>query len=189
MALQPGCANINHGKKRPAETDPDHDQPLTKRFSHLHLNSLAYHHDTSDRQRLATSSQGEKMILDDTKHTLYIHDLERELAEVEILDNQLTILPALADTLSTVPRMLVTEDSARCTELVLYTEPVSLTVPRGIDDVQKALIATRERARQAHKEHFNSPSETRVATRFGVKSTIDNNQVCFGETMEIDVNN
>ena len=33
---------VYHGKKRPAESDPDGDQPLIKRFGRLHI-GMSYH--------------------------------------------------------------------------------------------------------------------------------------------------
>ncbi|KAE8411878.1 hypothetical protein BDV36DRAFT_288335 [Aspergillus pseudocaelatus] len=128
MAQHPD-AGVYHGKKRPAESDPDGDQPLAKRFGRLHI------------------ALNDMMILDDTKHTVYIHDLEREIAETELPNDPITFLPGIGESLRAIPRFVVTEAKPMCNELVLYREPASLTVPKERDTVRKALIETRERAR------------------------------------------
>ncbi|PYI16160.1 hypothetical protein BO99DRAFT_405285 [Aspergillus violaceofuscus CBS 115571] len=188
MALQPGCVGNYRGKKRPAETDPDNDQPLTKKFSHLQLTPLTFQDDTFGRKKLATSNHGDRMMLDDTNHTIYIHDLDMELQDLETLGNEVTILSGVVDRLSTVPRMLVADDQAHCTELVLYSEPVPLTAPKGSDNVRKALAATRERARQVHHmKHGSLDPNQSVVLDLGCDGNTD--QMCPSERMEIDTNN
>ncbi|OJJ94588.1 hypothetical protein ASPACDRAFT_1877595 [Aspergillus aculeatus ATCC 16872] len=191
MALQPGCVGNYRGKKRPAETDPDNDQPLTKKFSHLQLTPLTFQDDTLGRPKLATSHQGDRMMLDDTNHTIYIHDLDMELQDLETLDNEVTILSGVVDTLSTVPRMLVADDQAHCTELVLYSEPVPLTAPKENDNVRKALVATRERARQIHhmKHGSSHPHQSIVPNLVAGRCDGITYPMCFNERMEIDTNN
>ncbi|KAB8267387.1 hypothetical protein BDV30DRAFT_220293 [Aspergillus minisclerotigenes] len=93
------------------------------------------------------SALDDMMILDDTKHTVYIHDLEREIAETELPSDSITFLPGIGENLRAIPRFVVTEAKPICNELVLYREPASLTVPKERDTVRKALIETRERAR------------------------------------------
>lgn len=85
------------------------------------------------------------MMLDDTKHTTYIHDLDRELADIDSTDRDLVILP-LAAKLISVPDSVLSAP-AQSKELVLYTEPSSLTVPKERDSVRKAIIESRARAR------------------------------------------
>lgn len=104
--------------------------------------------------------QSDSMMLDDTKHTTYIHDLDRELADIESADRGLVILPLAAKLISVPDSVLST--SAQTKELVLYTEPSSLTVPKERDSVRKAIIESRARARakaQAASGH-QSPSRS-----------------------------
>jgi hypothetical protein len=99
------------------------------------------------------------MILDDTKHTTYIHDLDRELADLDLPEGDLVILPLAAKMIS-VPESVLSHPS-QGRELVLYTEPSSLTVPKEQDSVRKAIIESRARARaraQAASNHQSSPS-------------------------------
>jgi hypothetical protein len=99
------------------------------------------------------------MMLDDTKHTTYIHDLDRELADIDPPEGGLVILPLAANMISVPESVLSTPSQGR--ELVLYAEPSSLTVPKEHDSVRKAIIESRARARataQATSSHQSSPS-------------------------------
>ncbi|RDW81815.1 uncharacterized protein DSM5745_05372 [Aspergillus mulundensis] len=146
-----------HGRKRPADGELD-GQPLTKKFGQLQIGPLATLHLLSGRseqaRRLPNTLQrhNDAMLLDDTATTLYIHDLEQELAEAEALEGALTILPGLEGRLS-MTKMLVADNSkSPCNEIVLYREPESLSIPKDKDQVRRALIETRERARSGlHK--------------------------------------
>jgi hypothetical protein len=96
------------------------------------------------------------MMLDDTKHTTYIHDLDRELADIDPPDGGLILLP-LATKMISVPESVLPAPS-RGKELVLYTEPSSLTVPKEQDSVRKAIIEARARARaRAHAANSHQP--------------------------------
>lgn len=86
------------------------------------------------------------MLLDDTKHTTYIYNLDQELAEPESSGDGLVLLP-LAAKMIAVPNSVLSSNSAQGKELVLYTEPSSLTLPRDKDSVRKAIIESRARAR------------------------------------------
>ncbi|BCS03869.1 uncharacterized protein AKAW2_70747S [Aspergillus luchuensis] len=181
---------INHGKKRPAESYPEGDQPLAKRFGRLHINTITSEHDISDR-KLPASVHPDTMLLDDTKDTIYIHDLDRELEDIESKDNCLDILPGVAERMSTIPKSLVANTTSPCNELVLYTEPTSLSIPKEEDNVRKALIATRERARRIqHNSHTQgrdcTKSSTASATTSG-RGTLEGPIDVCGEPMEIDV--
>ncbi|CAI7651410.1 unnamed protein product [Penicillium pancosmium] len=145
-----------HGKKRAAEGDPDGAQPLTKRFGRLQLGNVkpspgarAKYHDTPTPIPTPTStpdtlpdctpqSQGddhESMILDDTKHTTYVYDLDRELADSDSPPGALVLLP-LAERMLAVPDSVLSDDSSQGKELVLYSDPSSLSVPIEQDSSQ-----------------------------------------------------
>ncbi|BCS21401.1 uncharacterized protein APUU_21833S [Aspergillus puulaauensis] len=145
-----------HGRKRPADGGLD-DQPLAKKFGRLKIESLGV-------PRLPGSLEakdvpqphhpGDAMMLDDTNTTVYIHDLEQELAETEALDQAVTILPGLEDKLP-MTKLLVENNKPQCRELVVYKEPESLTVPKDKDQVRRALMETRERARLGQRAHLS----------------------------------
>lgn len=152
-----------HGRKRPAEEELD-DQPLTKKFGRLQIGPLAGLPLLECREGQARTvpnihRPSDAMILDDTDTTLYIHNLEQELAETEILDGAFTILPGIEDRLS-LTNILVANDSKRpCTDVVLYREPESLSIPKDKDQVRRALIETRERARLSQQKLRSSPGQ------------------------------
>lgn len=97
------------------------------------------------------------MMLDDTKHTIYIHDLDREIEDIDKADSAFSLIPGLGENLSTIPRLLVPAPRPKGNELVLYQEPESLTVPKEADNVRRALIETRERARRGNRAASGSP--------------------------------
>ncbi|KAI2817132.1 hypothetical protein CBS63078_10689 [Aspergillus niger] len=181
---------INHGKKRPADSYPEGDQPLAKRFGRLHINTITSEYDINDR-RLPASVHPDTMLLDDTKDIIYIHDLDRELEDIEQKDNGLEIFPGVADRMSTIPKLLVANTTSPCNELVLYTEPTSLSIPKEDDNVRKALIATRERARKSRQDFHTqgrdiTKSSAASATTSG-RGTVEGPIDGCGEPMEIDV--
>lgn len=90
-------------------------------------------------------TQSDAMMLDDTKHTTYIHDLDRELADIDTPDGGLILLPLAAKLISVPESVLSTPSPGK--ELVLYTDPSSLTLPEEQDSVRKAIIESRARAR------------------------------------------
>ncbi|OOQ86393.1 hypothetical protein PEBR_21504 [Penicillium brasilianum] len=103
-------------------------------------------------------TQSDAMMLDDTKHTTYIHDLDRELADIDTPDGGLIFLPLAAKLISVPESVLSTPSQGK--ELVLYTDPSSLTLPEEQDSVRKAIIESRARARaraQAASSHQSLP--------------------------------
>ena len=132
-----------------------------------------------------SSALDDMMILDDTKHTVYIHDLEREIAETELPNDSITFLPGIGESLRAIPRFVVTEAKPMCNELVLYREPASLTVPKERDTVRKALIETRERARTNQFERH--PSTYSTIYPGTVAGPGNSNNTCHPEdAMEVD---
>ncbi|OOF96221.1 hypothetical protein ASPCADRAFT_514589 [Aspergillus carbonarius ITEM 5010] len=183
---------ISHGKKRPAESVPESDQPLAKRFGRLHIShSVPTGYVTKNQQKLPASATSDSMLLDDTKHTIYIHDLDRELEDAELKADSFTILTRYADQMTAIPRLLVTNNKAPCNELILYTEPTSLSIPKEDDNVRKALIATRERARRVQQDcgvPFRTPSiNTTVSGNTTGRDSIQGAMDGYSEAMEVDV--
>ncbi|KAJ5902441.1 hypothetical protein N7495_002969 [Penicillium taxi] len=173
-----------HGKKRPAECDPDGEQPLTKKFGFLQIGrwlrnervvaderdweglklthsipgneaplSASVKYDDAISSSIPFSQpQSDIMLLDDTEHTTYIYDLDKELAEPESPRDQLVILPLAARIISAPVRESVLSNPVQGKELVLYSEPASLTVPKEHDSVRRAIIESRARARAERKQ-------------------------------------
>ncbi|KAJ5753849.1 uncharacterized protein N7511_008002 [Penicillium nucicola] len=165
------------GKKRPAQCDPDGAQPLTKRFGRLRIDSLPI----SARAK-GEDGKEDMMLLDDTRHTTYIHNLDQEL-EGDSSDG--LIFSPLATKLLSVPTsVLSSQPSGK--ELVLYTEPASLTVPKDRDNIRKAILESRARARTESQDatHEPSPSVNPSRNPREERDEPDRNEIC--DAMEID---
>ncbi|KAJ5358572.1 uncharacterized protein N7496_010985 [Penicillium cataractarum] len=104
------------------------------------------------------------MMLDDTKHTTYIHDLDRELADIDTPDGGLILLPLAAKLISVPESVLSTPSQGK--ELVLYTDPSSLTLPEEQDSVRKAIIESRARARARTRARAQASSSHQSLPRF-----------------------
>ncbi|KAL1883538.1 hypothetical protein Plec18167_002542 [Paecilomyces lecythidis] len=149
-----------HGLKRPADSDPDGDQPLTKKFNRLHIgplhdgNAFAPQHAPVPRP----PSPNDSMLLDDTAHTTYVYDLDREFKEIEAQEGCIAFLPEIEKRLISIPKAVLADSKPQNNELVLYQVPTSLSVPKEQDSVRKAIIESRARARekQAEKQRRNS---------------------------------
>ena len=93
------------------------------------------------------------MQVDDKRDKVYIHDLDAELADIESDDEKLIFLPDIERRLSKVPQQLLRGgDDHGNQELVLYSVPQSLTVDEDHDSVRKAIIESRQRAREKAAE-------------------------------------
>jgi hypothetical protein len=96
------------------------------------------------------------MTVDDTPHRVIINDLEAEIAQIEAdeaVDAATVFLPDIDKKVSAIPQRLLQHRAeaslpASNTALVLYREPVSITVPEEDDVVRKTIIAARARARE-----------------------------------------
>jgi hypothetical protein len=95
------------------------------------------------------------MSLDDTKHKVYIYDLDAELASDNDSDSASAkpiFIPDIEKHLNNLPRVVLIGDDARETaknmQMVLYNVPSSLTVPQEQDGVRKAILESRARLRE-----------------------------------------
>lgn len=95
------------------------------------------------------------MRLDDTKHKVYIYDLDAELSDSDNSSDEgrLVFLPDIRKHLRETripPSILANKDGELAgmnKELVLYNVPSSLSVPEEQDGVRKAIIEARARMR------------------------------------------
>ena len=99
---------------------------------------------------MAVTSDEEAMQLDDTRDKIYIHDLERELQEVESDEEKVIFLPDIEKKLAKIPKSVLTSRSQPVTsnEMILYNVPSSISVPREQDNVRRAIIESRARVRE-----------------------------------------
>ncbi|TVY91815.1 hypothetical protein LAWI1_G003707 [Lachnellula willkommii] len=162
------------GRVRKRKAEDQHSERLSKRLSLLNLER--------DGQRLyvpveqpainspppnpkpSTLKDPDVMLLDDSKHKVYIYDLDAELSDSgESDDGKLVFLPDIKKHLQESripPSILANSDGelAGNNQLVLYNIPSSLTVPEAQDSVRKAIIESRARARAKQDEKGNDDS-------------------------------
>lgn len=107
------------------------------------------------------------MPLDDTKDTIYIHDLESEIAQIEAEEPKGTFLSDFDKKISAIPeRLLQNQSNNANTQMVLYQVPSSISVPEEHDHVRKAIIASRARTREKQAEEAKK-KESREPGRSG----------------------
>lgn len=113
---------------------------------------------TPPSTKLLPRTQDEDIMqLDDTKHKVYIYDLDAELSDSESDDGKLVFLPDIQKHLreSRIPPSIMANSEGELagnTQLVLYSIPSSLTLPEEQDSVRKAIIETRARVRAKQEE-------------------------------------
>ncbi|KAH8682501.1 hypothetical protein BX600DRAFT_506091 [Xylariales sp. PMI_506] len=157
-------------RKRKAETQDN--ERLNKRFSLLNLekNGQKLYVPVETPQLAATPSsalepipdQEQEMRLDDSKHKVYIYDLDAELSDSDDAgsdDGRLVFLPDIEKHLRLnriPPSVLANKDGELAgMQMVLYNEPKSLSVPEGQDSVRKAILEARSRLREKQNSHSN----------------------------------
>jgi hypothetical protein len=106
------------------------------------------------------------MQVDDTKHRVYIYSLDDELSssDSEPDDGRLVFLPDierhlrrnrlhLPATEPPIPRPVPVSPEGELAgmQVVLYSEPASISVPAEKDSVRKAIIETRTRTRERQR--------------------------------------
>ncbi|TQS35462.1 hypothetical protein Golomagni_04118 [Golovinomyces magnicellulatus] len=93
----------------------------------------------------------ELMQVEDSKHKVYIYDLDAEILEPEPEENKLILHPdfekCLRDCRHVPPPIIANTNQQEDNQLVLYNVPGSLSVPKDQDCVRRAIIETRARAR------------------------------------------
>lgn len=108
---------------------------------------------------LAATVEDDAMNVDDTRHRVYVQNLDAEIAEIEANEpkERLIFLPDIEKHFSRIPGHLLSSpkdaiSAAQQQELVLYSVPRSLTVDEGNDSVRKAILDARQRARDKAAE-------------------------------------
>ncbi|KAM0516309.1 hypothetical protein ACHAPE_005456 [Trichoderma viride] len=110
-------------------------------------------------------SDDETMQLDDSKHKVYIYNLDDELSSDSDNDEgKLIFLPDIQKHLqeSRIPKHILANDEGELAgmQLVLYNDPKSISVPESQDGVRRAIIEARQRARDRQKKP--DPNETHI---------------------------
>ena len=102
------------------------------------------------------------MHLDDSRDRVYIHNLDDELSDIESEEEKLLFLPDIEKRLAKIPKSVLMGRSPSHVgnEVVLYSVPESLSVPPEQDNVRKAIIETRARAREKQTREAMMPRMT-----------------------------
>ncbi|KAI1815577.1 hypothetical protein GGS20DRAFT_543017 [Poronia punctata] len=176
-------------RKRKAETAQDNER-LSKRLSLLNLerNGHKLYVPIQNNNNPTTTSPSsssslpppppqnanDTMQLDDTKHKVYIYDLDAELSscssdsECDGGSERIVFLPDIEKHLARVsripPAVFANQDgelAGHNMQMVLYseTEPSSLTVPREHDSVRKAILEARARLRDKQQQREEEEEE------------------------------
>lgn len=123
---------------------------------------------TTTKPKKSKPQDDDMMQVDDSKHKVYIYDLDAELSDSESSDDgKLVFLPDIEKHLreSRIPPSILANSEGEIAgnnQLVLYNVPSSLTVPEEHDSVRKAIIETRARARakQEQRRRDNRTDQT-----------------------------
>ncbi len=108
------------------------------------------------------------MQLDDSKHKVYIYNLDDELSsESEPEDGKLAFLPDIEKHLRSnriPPSILSNKDGELAgMQLVLYSEPTSLSVPKEQDSVRKAILEARARLREKQRDEIGASTNAKAS--------------------------
>lgn len=138
---------------------------------------------TSQRSSLTADS----MLLDDTKDKVYIHDLEKEIADIETGEQDVAFLPEIEKQLNAIPKSVLSEEEKPANnELVLYRLPTSLTVSEDKDSVRRAIADVRRRAREAEPTISPTQSKTQQDFKINPQDVAPDMALGNGDAMDID---
>ncbi|KAI9899119.1 hypothetical protein N3K66_005580 [Trichothecium roseum] len=109
-------------------------------------------------QKATAPPAGDTMEVDDSKHKVYIYNIDDELSSEDDTDNEegkLIFLPDIDKHLreNRIPPHILANSEGELAgmQLVLYSDPKSLSVPEEKDGVRKAIIEARQRARDKQR--------------------------------------
>lgn len=156
-------AKMHKPGKRKA--DSQDNERLSKRLSLLNLEQNGQklyvpvesaHLKPTDPSTLRQLPENDSMSLDDSKHKVYIYDLDAELSDSgESDDGKLVFLPDIEKHLmqNRIPPSILANKNGELAgmQMVVYSEPTSLTLPEEQDSVRKVIVEARARLRQKQK--------------------------------------
>ncbi|KAJ4003239.1 hypothetical protein NW752_012184 [Fusarium irregulare] len=188
----PATAMVTEGidksqrSRRKRKADTQDNERLSKRLSLLNLEKsgnklyVPVEEPTASIPAVPTSSStapnvpanlptpDETMQLDDSKHKVYIYNIDDELSSDSESDDpgKLVFLPDIEKHLraNRIPPSVLANSEGELAgmQVVLYSDPKSLTVPEDKDSVRKAIIESRQRARE--QQRLEREGKTEVPT-------------------------
>ncbi|KAG9256028.1 uncharacterized protein F5Z01DRAFT_672669 [Emericellopsis atlantica] len=149
--------SASSSRKRKAESQPD--ERLVKRLGRLNIEkdgSKLYVPVENPTPSTSGSAHVEEaadpMAVDDSKHKVYIYNLDDELSSSDTeSEDRLVFLPDIDRHLrqNRIPPHILANSEGELAgmQMVLYSDPKSLSVPESKDSVRKAIIEARQRLR------------------------------------------
>lgn len=143
---------VDHRKLTDSDSTSNH-HPFQSYESAPYTNHVRHHED-------------DFMPLDDTADRIWIHDLDAEIAEIEAeevrLRNEIQ-LSQVGKEASKIPHHLLKQhppddDPASSMQMVLYRDPISISVPEQEDAVRKTIIEARKRVREKQSQDQDNMS-------------------------------
>ena len=151
------------------------------------------------RPAAAAPLSDDTMQLDDSKYKVYIYNLDDELSsESEAEDGKLVFLPDIDKHLRSQRRQPGAESSIPSyirpnkdgelagMQMVLYSDPTSLSVPKEQDSVRKVILEARARVREKQKEEEAFRNGLRNAPAPSIASPWEISSDADSDAMEID---
>lgn len=116
----------------------------------------------------STSDPSDTMELDDSKHKVYIYNLDDELSsESEDDEGKLVFLPDIEKHLreTRIPQQVLANSDGELAgmQLILYSDPKSISLPEEKDSVRKAIIEARQRSREQQKAELEAGAASSAA--------------------------
>ncbi|KAH8179392.1 hypothetical protein LIA77_00911 [Sarocladium implicatum] len=165
LAPEDGPPPQRHPKRKASTQD---NERLSKRLSLLNIEqdgrkvyvpveSPSESPSSSSRQAAVAPSADDVMQMDESKHKVYIYNLDDELSEddSDVEKGKLVFLPDIEKhlKLNRIPRHILEKPAAEEEDMqvVLYSDPKSLSVPENSDGVRKAIIEARRRTREKQR--------------------------------------
>ncbi|KAF5019506.1 hypothetical protein F66182_8483 [Fusarium sp. NRRL 66182] len=134
----------------------------------------------------------ESMQLDDSKHKVYIYNIDDELSSDSETEDpgKLVFLPDIEKHLHAnriPPSVLANSDGELAgMQIVLYNDPKSLTVPEDKDSVRKAIIESRHRMRELQRLEREGKAEAPTIQDEQVSSAVITNPDDDPDAMDLD---
>ncbi|KAI5307343.1 hypothetical protein KEM56_006939 [Ascosphaera pollenicola] len=167
---------VTAGRKRLASEALDGEQQrLNKKFNQLHIGrQLTQFHDAGRitppesvegaEGDISSDNYDEFMDVGDTKHRVYVSNLEHEIRKIEREEKQKEdiLLPGLEKLMYNPKSLYVKPPEPPGNQLVLYRVPASISIPEHHDSVKRALSDARDRASAQLLESGRKQRESNV---------------------------
>lgn len=134
------------------------------------------------------------MSVDDTNDRIWVHDLDAEIAEIEAEEarkkDEALLSTTAGQEIGKIPQHLLKSSTAHGDaqsnmQMILYRDPISISVPEEHDAVRKTIIEARRRMREKQAEDYHKgPSSSTHAYSANPLESFDNEDEDDG--MDID---